>query len=66
MIDIRDSAPDEPRPLAACATGASDCFEIVRDEAMCPTATEHLRVRFHRTAAVTDDTWSRVRCQTRL
>jgi hypothetical protein len=65
VIDVRDSAPDDPHPLASCDTGASDCFEIVRDPAACPTVTEHLRVRFHRTTAVADDTWSHVRCQTR-
>jgi hypothetical protein len=65
VIDVRDSAPDQPRSLATCTSGASDCFEIVSDTARCPTATENLRVRFRRATAVTDDTWSHVRCQTR-
>jgi hypothetical protein len=65
VIDVRDSAPREPRTLPGCAPGATDCFEIVSDAAMCPTAPDHLRVRFQRSAAVADDTWTHVRCQLR-
>ena len=32
-------------------------------ETMTDPAPENLRVRFRRTAAVTDDTWTHVRCQ---
>jgi hypothetical protein len=63
VIDVRDSAPRDPRSLPSCAAGATDCYEIVSDAALCPTAPEHLRVRFRRTAAITDDTWTHVRCQ---
>jgi hypothetical protein len=65
VIDVRDSAPDEPRSLPGCEPGATDCFEIVSDAAVCPTAPDNLRVRFQRTTAVTDDTWTHVRCQLR-
>ena len=65
VIDVRDSAPGEPRELSGCAPDAADCFEIVGDAAACPTAPENLRVRFRR-AAVTDDTWTHVRCQLKL
>jgi hypothetical protein len=63
VVDVRDSAPGRARALPGCATGAADCFEIVSDEAACPSAPDHLRVRFRRATEVTDDTWSHVRCQ---
>ncbi|HWU87300.1 MAG TPA: hypothetical protein VN253_08495 [Kofleriaceae bacterium] len=61
--DVRDSAPDASRELPACTPGAADCFEIAADEAACPTAPGHLRVRFRRATAVAADTWTHVRCQ---
>lgn len=66
VVDIRDSAPEKPQGIPDCAPGASDCYEIVADEATCPTAPDHLRVRFRRATAVADDTWTHVRCQLRL
>ena len=52
VVDIRDSAPHVLREFPACAPGATDCFEILGDTAACPTAPDHLRVRFRRAAAV--------------
>jgi hypothetical protein len=65
VIDVRDSAPDAPRTLPSCAPGRADCFEIVSDAAVCPAAPDHLRIQFQRSAAVTADTWTYVRCQIR-
>jgi len=62
-VDVRDAAPIASRSLPRCAPGEPDCFEIVSDPAACPTTPEHLRVRIHRQAAVTEDTWTHVRCQ---
>jgi hypothetical protein len=50
-------------PLAPCSPLDSDCFEIVEDLLACPATGDHLRVRVRRTAAVTEDTWTHVRCQ---
>ncbi|MDB4956648.1 MAG: hypothetical protein JWO36_4217 [Myxococcales bacterium] len=63
VVDIRDSAPDAPTSLPPCVAGATDCFEIVNDAAACPATADHTRVRMHRAAAVSDDTWTHVRCQ---
>lgn len=65
VIDVRDSALDQPARLPSCESGAADCYEIVADAAACPTAPEHLRVKVRRAAAVADDTWTHVRCQLR-
>lgn len=64
VVDVRDAAPDAPRELPPCTAGATDCFELVPDPAACPATPDHLRIRFHR-SAVTDDTWTSVRCQLR-
>ncbi|MGN6104352.1 MAG: vWA domain-containing protein [Kofleriaceae bacterium] len=65
-LDVRDSTPAHARTLPTCATASdTDCIEIVPDAAACPSQDEHLRVRFHRTSAVADDTWTSVRCQVR-
>lgn len=63
VIDVRDSAPDAPVTVPTCGSGGADCFEISRDAVACPTSPENLRVRFHRSAPVADDTWTHVRCQ---
>lgn len=63
VADIRDSAPDRATVLPACGSGAADCYTIVADEAACPATPDHLRVRFSRTAAIAEDTWTYVRCQ---
>lgn len=65
-LDVRDSTPAHARTLPACTTASdTDCIEIVPDAAACPSQDEHLRVRFHRSSAVADDTWTSVRCQLR-
>jgi hypothetical protein len=64
VVDIRDSQPDAPTPLPRCNFDSTDCFEIIADPTACPASEDHLRVRLRRTA-VTDDTWTSVRCQGR-
>lgn len=64
VVDIRDSAPDDPVALPSCADTASDCYEMVDDPIACPATPDHLRIRFHRTTA-SEDTWTSVRCQLR-
>jgi hypothetical protein len=64
VLDIRDSAPDAPELLPACSTGAGNCYEMIADPIACPSTADHLRVKFRRTA-VTDDTWTSIRCQLR-
>jgi len=63
VVDIRDADPDAPRSLATCASGAADCYELVADPVACPSTPGNLRVRIQRATAVTDDTWTHVRCQ---
>jgi hypothetical protein len=65
VLDIRDSAPNRPQELPSCESEAADCFEIVADAAACPTTPDNLRVRVRRATAVSDDTWTHVRCQVR-
>jgi hypothetical protein len=63
VVDIRDSAPSAPRRLPSCTPGATDCYEIAGDPAVCPSAPDNLRVRFRRAAVPDSDTWTHVRCQ---
>jgi len=55
VVDVRDSSPQTPTLLPTCASGASDCYQIVADPLACPTAPGNLRVAFRRTT-VHDDT----------
>jgi hypothetical protein len=66
VVDIRDSAPAQPREIPRCEAGGSDCYDIVGDAAACPYAPEHLRVQLRRATPVAADTWSHVRCQLRF
>ena len=34
VIDVRDSAPRDPRSPPSCASGSTDCYEIVSDAAL--------------------------------
>jgi hypothetical protein len=63
VVDIRDAEPWAVRRLATCGSGSSDCYELVADPVACPSTPDHLRVRIQRSSAVTDDTWTHVRCQ---
>lgn len=63
VFDIRDATPTTPTHLPACGATTTDCFEITADARSCPTAPENLRVRIHRSATPTADTWTHVRCQ---
>lgn len=63
VVDIRDAAPDAPTSIAPCTPGSSDCYDLIADQVACPASTDHLRVTITRTAAVTDDTWTSVRCK---
>ncbi|MEO8703372.1 MAG: vWA domain-containing protein [Kofleriaceae bacterium] len=65
VLDIRDSAPDAPELLPECASGAGTCYEMVADPIACPSTVDHLRIRFRRSAAAADDTWTSIRCQLR-
>ena len=62
VIDLRDSAPDQPRPLPSCADASGDCYELVSDPLLCPG--DQLRIKIQR-AEVFDDLWTSVRCQVR-
>jgi hypothetical protein len=64
VLDIRDSAPDAPELLRTCASGGTDCYELLSDPIACPASDDHLRIRFRRTT-VSEDTWTSVRCQLR-
>lgn len=63
VVDIRDAAPDAPTSVAPCTPGSSDCYDLLADQVACPASTDHLRVKIKRTAAVSDDTWTSVRCK---
>jgi hypothetical protein len=63
VVDIRDSAPDAPTVLPSCGDAPTDCFLIVPDPAACPGVVDNLRVQVRRSTAVTEDTWTHVRCQ---
>jgi hypothetical protein len=62
VIDIRDSAPDEPRALPSCGDASGDCYDLVADPLLCPG--DQLRIQIQR-AEVFDDLWTSVRCQVR-
>ena len=63
VVDIRDSSPDAPTSIAPCASGGTDCYDLIADQVACPASDDHLRVKIRRTVAVADDTWTSVRCQ---
>jgi hypothetical protein len=64
VVDIRDSAADQPVPLPPCdGDAATDCFTIAADAVACPAGDDHLRVRLRHAATVAADTWTHVRCQ---
>jgi hypothetical protein len=64
VVDIRDSAADQPVPLHPCdGDAATDCFTIAPDAITCPAGDDHLRVRLRHAATVAADTWTHVRCQ---
>ncbi|HUJ60471.1 MAG TPA: hypothetical protein VLX92_18345 [Kofleriaceae bacterium] len=64
VTDVRDSAPDAPRLLPACAGHTTgDCYALVADPAACPASDDHLRVEVRRATPPADDTWTHVRCQ---
>jgi hypothetical protein len=62
VVDVRDSAPDQPFELPACNGGATDCFDLVADPRACPDSPDHARLVVHR-SVVTDDMWTHVSCQ---
>lgn len=65
VTDVHDTAPDRPTLLPTCAAGTAgaDCYTFVPDAVACPTAEDHLRLKLQRSSAVTQDTWTHVRCQ---
>jgi hypothetical protein len=65
LVDVRDSAPDDPIRLPRCADGGTTCFDIVPDAAACPNTPDHLRVQIQRGVDPSADTWTHIRCQPR-
>ena len=61
LVEIRDSAPDRPTVLPPC-DGAGDCYELVPDPRACPSTSDHVRLRIHRTSDAAPDTWTHLRC----
>jgi hypothetical protein len=67
VTGVRDAQPDQPMPLARCASvDASDCYTLVPDAVACPASDDHLRVRLNGMTALADDAWIHVRCQREL
>ena len=63
VSDVSDASPLAPTALARCATGATDCYDLVADPAACPATDDHLRVKITRSHTPGEDTWTHVRCQ---